>query len=139
MAIAPSTILIPVNTPVLLPNGKMEPSWWAVFVALAEGFVDVVTVTGGATAGDVAIFASPEQITGGLVQTANYADASVTLAKIQDAIANSKLLGSGAAGAGSPYSELSLGTNLSITGTTLNATVTALPTSFASTFLLMGG
>ncbi len=120
MAIAPSTILIPVNTPVLLPNGKMEPSWWAVFVALAEGFVDVVTVTGGATAGDVAIFASPEQITGGLVQTANYADASVTLSKIQDAIGNSKLVGSGSAGAGSPYSELDLGTGLSMSGTMLN-------------------
>lgn len=49
------------------------------------------------------------------------AASTVTLAKIQNASANSVLLGSGAAGLGAAYSELTLGTNLSITGTTLNA------------------
>lgn len=48
-------------------------------------------------------------------------DATITLAKIQNAVANDKLLGSGATGSGSPYTELTLGTNLSMSGTTLNA------------------
>lgn len=47
---------------------------------------------------------------------------AITLAKIQNATANSKLLGSGASGSGADYVELSLGTNLSMSGTTLNAT-----------------
>lgn len=55
------------------------------------------------------------------VVTAKYAAASVTLAKIQNAAANSKLLGSGASGAGASYTEITLGTNLSMSGTTLNA------------------
>jgi len=46
---------------------------------------------------------------------------AVTFAKMQNAVANSKLVGSGASGAGADYVELTLGTNLSITGTTLNA------------------
>lgn len=46
----------------------------------------------------------------------------VTFAKMQNAVANSKLVGSGAAGAGADYVELTLGTNLSMSGTTLNAT-----------------
>lgn len=50
------------------------------------------------------------------------ANDAVTLAKIQNAVASSKLLGSGASGAGSDYVELTLGTNLSMSGTTLNAT-----------------
>lgn len=42
--------------------------------------------------------------------------------KVATAAASSKLLGSGASGSGSAYSELTLGTNLSMSGTTLNAT-----------------
>lgn len=53
--------------------------------------------------------------------TATYGNGSVTLAKIANAAANNKLLGSGASGSGSPYAEITLGTNLSISGTTLNA------------------
>jgi hypothetical protein len=60
----------------------------------------------------------------------------ITLAKIANAAANSKLLGSGASGSGSAYSELTLGTNLSMSGTTLNASGGT--TSMARTFLLMG-
>lgn len=54
--------------------------------------------------------------------TAGLVDDSVTLAKIANAAANSKLLGSGAAGIGANYVEITLGTNLSMSGTTLNAT-----------------
>ena len=46
--------------------------------------------------------------------------AVVTLAKIQNAAANSKLVGAGSAGIGIPYAELSLGTNITMTGTTVN-------------------
>lgn len=49
------------------------------------------------------------------------ADDAVTLAKIQNAAASSKLLGSGASGIGANYEEITLGTNLSMSGTTLNA------------------
>jgi len=49
-------------------------------------------------------------------------NSAVTLAKIANAAASSKLLGSGASGSGAAYGELSLGTNLSMSGTTLNAT-----------------
>jgi len=41
---------------------------------------------------------------------------------MQNAIANSKLIGSGSAGIGVDYVEINLGTNLSMVGTTLNAT-----------------
>lgn len=46
---------------------------------------------------------------------------AVTLAKIANATASSKLLGSGVSGAGASYSEISLGVGLSISGTTLSA------------------
>jgi hypothetical protein len=55
------------------------------------------------------------------ITTAKILDDNVTLAKIANASANSKLLGSGDAGSGANYVELSLGTNLSMSGTTLNA------------------
>ncbi len=57
-----------------------------------------------------------------LLETGNYNDSSVTLAKIADAGANDKLLGSGDAGSGNPYVEITLGANLTMTGTTLAAT-----------------
>lgn len=53
--------------------------------------------------------------------TSAISNAAITLAKIQNAAASSKLLGSGASGSGSSYAELTLGTNLSMSGTTLNA------------------
>jgi hypothetical protein len=55
------------------------------------------------------------------VTTTKINNSAVTLAKIANASANSKLLGAGAAGSGSPYAEITLGTNLSMSGTTLNA------------------
>lgn len=54
--------------------------------------------------------------------TADVNTDSITFTQIQNAIANSKLVGSGAAGVGIDYVEITLGTNLSMSGTTLNAT-----------------
>ncbi len=56
------------------------------------------------------------------VTTAKILDANVTLAKIANAAASSKLVGSGASGSGAPYVELTVGTGLSVSGTTLSAT-----------------
>lgn len=56
------------------------------------------------------------------VTTTKIANSNVTLAKIANASASSKLIGSGASGSGVPYVEITLGTNLSMSGTTLNAT-----------------
>jgi hypothetical protein len=47
-------------------------------------------------------------------------DEAVTLAKIESANANDKLLGSGNSGLGSSYSEVSLGASMSMAGTTIN-------------------
>jgi hypothetical protein len=49
------------------------------------------------------------------------ANDAVTYAKMQNAVASSRLVGSGAAGAGANLEEITLGTNLSMAGTTLNA------------------
>jgi hypothetical protein len=73
-------------------------------------------------AGDIAPDAiGSSELADNAVDTNAIQASTVTLAKIQNAAANSKLVGSGAAGAGSAYAELTLGTNLSMSGTTLNA------------------
>ena len=69
------------------------------------------------TSGGVATTIGALKVATGMIQAS-----AVTLAKIANAAANSKLVGSGAAGLGSAYVELTLGTNLSMSGTTLNAT-----------------
>lgn len=56
------------------------------------------------------------------VTTATINASAVTLAKIANASSNSILVGSGASGSGSAYSEIALGTGLTMTGTTLSAT-----------------
>lgn len=71
-----------------------------------------VDITVGNLAGDVTTSGS---------MTTTIGTGAVSLSKIANASANSKLLGSGASGSGSSYSELTLGTNLSMSGTTLNA------------------
>lgn len=52
-----------------------------------------------------------------------------TLAQLPNGTTNSVLLGYGSSGSGSPPTQITLGTNLSITGTTLNATGSGLPCS----------
>jgi hypothetical protein len=94
-----------------------------------------------------------EQLTGDVTagpgtgsQAATIANSAVTLAKIANASASSKLLGSSATGSGSPYSELTVGTGLSITGSTLSwappdagLTLTKLSDAAASSKLLGAG
>lgn len=48
-------------------------------------------------------------------------NAAITLAKIQNASANSVLVGAGSAGTGAAYSQITLGANLTMTGTVLSA------------------
>ena len=69
--------------------------------------------------------ATATAIAANAVTTSKINNSAVTLAKIQNAAANSVLVGSGASGSGAPYSELSLGTGLSMSGTTLNASGSA--------------
>jgi hypothetical protein len=73
----------------------------------------------GATAISNADLTGDVTTSGGVATT--IANSAVTLAKIANAAASSKLVGSGASGSGAAYSELTLGTNLSMSGTTLNA------------------
>lgn len=73
------------------------------------------------------------KIADGNVTTAKLADDAVTFAKIQNATANSRLVGSGASGSGADYSEITLGAGLSMGGTTLTATSINLATPIAST------
>lgn len=93
--------------------------------ALAK-FSAANSLTSGDLSGDVTTSGSlVVTIANNAVTTAKINNAAVTLAKIQNASANSKLLGSGASGSGSPYTEITLGTNLSMSGTTLNASAGA--------------
>ena len=124
LTLAGSTLSVttPFTTPVTVPqggtgqvtltnHGVLVGAGVAAVTSLAVGATN--TVLHGNTGADPS-FSS--------IATGDIANAAVTLAKIQNAAANSILVGSGAAGAGSSYVEIALGTNLSMTGTTLNAT-----------------
>ncbi len=68
-----------------------------------------ITLTGDVTGSGTSSFA------------ATIANSAVTLAKIANASASQRLVGAGSSGSGAAYSEISLGSNLSMSGTTLNA------------------
>ncbi len=97
----------------------------------ASGAGGTVTVTGSPASGNLTKFSGASSVTNadltgdvttsGTVAT-TIANSAVTLAKIANAAANSKLVGSGASGSGAAYSEITVGTGLSMTGTTLSAT-----------------
>jgi len=128
----------------------------AAWVATSSGTAGTVTNTGTLTAnrllkGNGGVDVTVGDLTGEVttagtmattiatdaVTTAKILNANVTLAKIANASANSKLLGSGAAGVGAAYSELTLGTGLSMSGTTLNAASSG--GTRAITFAIDGG
>lgn len=92
----------------------------AAWVAVTGGGSGITELTGDVTAGPGS-GSQAATIANDAVTTATILNANVTLAKIANAAANSKVLGSGAAGSGAPYAEIDLGTNLSMAGTTLNA------------------
>jgi hypothetical protein len=101
----------------------------------AAGDIEELTVSGGieftgtgiqssAYTGDVTKAAGGVALTlaNDAVITAKILNAAVTYAKIQDVSAISKLLGRGSAAGAGDVEEITLGTNLSMSGTTLNAT-----------------
>jgi hypothetical protein len=85
-------------------------------------FSGATAVTNGDLSGDVTTSgALATTIANDAVTTAKINDSAVTLAKIANAAANSKLVGSGAAGSGAPYTEITIGSGLTMTGTTLSS------------------
>jgi uncharacterized protein DUF5907 len=93
----------------------------AAWVKIAEGgSVNAITaLTGDVTATGPGSVAAT--IANNAVTTAKILDDNVTLAKVANAAANDKLLGSGNAGSGANYVEITLGSGLTMTGTTLSA------------------
>ena len=93
----------------------------AAWVKIAEATsVNAITaLTGDVTAAGPGSVAAT--IAANAVTTAKILDDNVTLAKIANAAANDKLVGSGNAGVGINYVEISLGSGLTMTGTTLSA------------------
>jgi hypothetical protein len=74
-----------------------------------------------ATAASGAVLRESGSVLGfGQVATAGHADNSITYVKLQDVTASPRLIGRGTAGAGDPE-EITLGTGLTMTGTTLSA------------------
>ncbi len=85
-------------------------------------------ITKGDLSGDISTTGTLVTTIGALkVATGMIQASAVTLAKIANASANSKLLGSGASGSGAAYAELTLGTGLAMSGTTLSAAGAGFP------------
>lgn len=97
-------------------NGVDEYSskYWATAAEVAAG---VALAVSGATDGD---YGDITLTSSGTVWTID--NGVVTYAKMQDVSAASKLLGRGAGSGSGDVQEITLGTNLSMSGTTLNAT-----------------
>lgn len=103
--------------------------WWTFTVVHQAGLgtfedddeVQVLFLQLGASAGGITDGDKGDITVSGSGTVFTIDPAVVTLAKIANAAANNKLLGAGAAGSGASYAEITLGTNLSMSGTTLNA------------------
>jgi hypothetical protein len=90
-------------------------------------FSGASSVTNGDLSGDVTTSgALATTIANNAVTTSKINNSAVTLAKIANAAGNSKLVGSGASGSGSAYSEIGLGAGLAMSGTTLSANAVVL-------------
>lgn len=109
-----------------------------------------VTTTGTPSSGNLTQFSGPSSVTNGDLSgdvttagalTTTISNDAVTYSKMQNVTAASRLLGRGDSGSGDPQ-EITLGTNLSMSGTTLNAsggggtnpTSTVIPYNNAGTF-----
>ena len=89
-------------------------------------FSSASAITNGDLSGDVATSGTlATTIQSSAVTTSKINNGAVTLGKIANASANSVLVGSGASGSGSSYAEIALGTNLSMSGTTLSVASSA--------------
>jgi hypothetical protein len=126
---APDTLTLVAGSNITLTTNASTDT--VTIAASGGGGSGTVTTTGTPATGNLSKFSGATSITNGdltgnvttsgtLVTT--IANSAVTYAKIQNVSANSKLLGSSATGSGAPPSEITLGTNLSMTGSTLNAT-----------------
>lgn len=92
-------------------------------VAASTPTSGITQLTGDVTAGPGS-GSQAATIAANAVTTTKIANSNVTLAKIANAAASSKLLGSGSSGSGSAYAEISLGAGLSMSGTTVSVSTT---------------
>lgn len=127
-----------VNGNIYIKTGTSKGAYWCdggswVGPLITTSGAGTVSTSGSPASGNLAKFSGSTAVTNGNLSgdvttsdtlATTIVNAAVSLAKIANAAANSKLLGSGASGSGSPYTELTLGTNLSMSGTTLNAAST---------------
>lgn len=128
-----SPLAVRVDNSTIIINGSNE-------LEATTGGGGTVTTTGSPASGNLTQFSGATSITNGnlsgdvttsgtltttiannAVTTAKILNSNVTLAKIANAAANDKLVGSGNAGSGNPYAEITLGSGLTMTGTTLSA------------------
>lgn len=109
------TVATGTTTPVLTVNSA--PKWTTARTLSYTGNVTGSGSVDGSGNVATALTIGALQVATGMLQAG-----AVTYAKIQNVSANSVLLGAGASGSGAAPVEITLGTNLSMTGTTLNAT-----------------
>lgn len=114
--VAPGTLYYSSDTAV---TERSDGANWQSYSDAGTGAGAINQLTGDVTAGPGS-GSQAATLANNAVVTAKVLDEAITYAKIQDVSAASKLLGRGDAGAG-VVQEITLGANLSITGTTLDA------------------
>ena len=131
LAIASNTNLLTITGGV--PAWEAIPTWNQNTTGTSSAFTGNLT-------GDVTSIAMATTIASNAVTTSKINNAAVTLAKIANAGANSVLVGSGSAGTGTAYSEVTLGGGLSMSGTVLSRSTSsgANPTATIGTSAVNG-